>query len=206
MSMMRRSNPFGEILSLRQAMDRLFEESFIRPRSVFTGDTETGFGVPIDVSSTPDSLVIEAALPGVKPEDVDVTVLGDTLTITANSAEEREGDESGYLYREVRRGRFSRTVTLPSQVDSDKAAASFENGMLRLSIPKAEQAKPRQIRLGGASDAKSVGPGSTQQSAGSTQGTGGSQSAMGGTQSIATGGTQVERTPVGAGSDGQGNA
>jgi HSP20 family protein len=163
MTLMRRTNPFGEFLSLRQAMDRLFEESIIRPRTFFAGDTESGFGIPLDVSSTPDSLIIEASLPGVKPEDVEITVMGDTLTINASSGEEQEREESGYMYREVRRGRFSRTVTLPAQVNSDKAVASFENGMLRLSIPKAEEAKPRQIRIGTTAEAKPVGAGSTQQ-------------------------------------------
>jgi HSP20 family protein len=160
MTLMRRSNPFGEFLSLRQAMDRLFEESFIRPRSVFTGDGDGEFGIPLDVSSTTDALVIEAALPGVKPEDVEVSLLGDTLTINGSSSTERESEESGYMYREVRRGRFSRTVTLPSAVDTDKAVATFENGMLRLTIPKAEAAKPRQIHVAIGGDARSVGVGS----------------------------------------------
>jgi HSP20 family protein len=176
MTIVRRTNPFGEFLSLRQAMDRLFEESFIRPRTFFAGDGDGGFGIPLDVSSTPDALLIEAALPGVKPEDVEVTVVGDTLTINGTNGEEREAEEGGYLYREVRRGRFSRTVTLPAQVDSEKAVASFENGMLRLSIPKAEEAKPRQIRVATASSgAKSVGPGSASGASGPTgKGTSGS--------------------------------
>lgn len=162
MTLMRRSNPFGEFLSLRQAMDRLFEESFIRPRTFFTAEGDSEFGIPLDVSSTSDALVIEAALPGVKPDDVEVTVLGDTLSITATSGSEKESEEGGYMYREVRRGRFSRTVTLPSAVDSEKAVASFENGMLRLTIPKAEAAKPRQIRVGSGSEPRSVGEGSGQ--------------------------------------------
>jgi len=147
MTLMRRNSPFGEMLSLRQAMDRLFEDPFVRPRTAFNGETGE-FGIPLDISSTPDTLLIEAALPGVRPEDVEITVFGDTLTINATTGEERESDESGYAYREVRRGRFTRTVTLPTQVDSDKATADFRDGMLRLSIPKAEAAKPRQIRIG----------------------------------------------------------
>ncbi len=149
MTLIRRSSPFGEMLSLRQAMDRLFEDSFVRPGRAYLGAESGEYGIPLDVSSTADALLIEAALPGVKPEDVEITLLGDTLTINASTADERESDENGYAYREVRRGRFTRTVTLPTQVDTEKASAEFRDGMLRLSIPKAEVAKPRQIRIGG---------------------------------------------------------
>ena len=94
-----------------------------------------------------DALVVEAALPGVKPEDVEITVTGDTLTISGCSSAESEREERGYLLREIRRGRFSRTVTLPADLRTEAATAGFENGLLRLSIPKAEAAKPRQIRI-----------------------------------------------------------
>jgi HSP20 family protein len=143
MTLIRRTSPWGDLLSFRQTMDRLFEDSFVRARS-----TESGGGaIPLDVLMTEDALVVEAALPGVKPEDVDISVLGDTLTITAESASEERHENGGYLYQEVRRGSFSRAVTLPSNVRPDAATATFENGMLRLSIPKAEEAKPRQIRI-----------------------------------------------------------
>jgi HSP20 family protein len=144
MTLIRRTSPFGELLSLRSAMDRLFEDSFVQPRGV-TG-TEDGH-LALDVYSTGDALVVEAALPGVKPEDVDISVLGDTLTISANSQQEQARDDEGYSYREIRRGSFSRTLTLPSGLKSDAATASFENGLLRLSIPRAEETKPRQIRI-----------------------------------------------------------
>lgn len=160
MTLMRRSSPLGEMLSLRQAMDRLFEDSFVRPGRAYLTGEGGDYGIPLDVSSTADALVIEAALPGVKPDDVEITLLGDTLTINASTTDERESDDSGYAYREVRRGRFSRTVTFPTQVDSDKATADFRDGMLRLSIPKAEVAKPRRIRIGGATEqSKQVQPG-----------------------------------------------
>lgn len=157
---MRRTSPFGEFLSLRQAMDRLFEDSVVQPRSMYEGGGPE-HGIPLDIASTPEELRIEAALPGVRPEDVEITVLGDNLTINATTGGEESREEDGYLYREVRRGRFSRTVTLPSQVDSERAAASFQDGMLRLSIPKAEAAKPRQIRIGATSDstAQRIEPG-----------------------------------------------
>lgn len=146
MSIVRRTSPFGEMLSLRQAMDRLLEDSIVRPRSFVFESTE-GSWLPLDIHATPDALVVEAALPGVKPEDVEITVTGDTLTISGSSSAESEHEERGYLLREIRRGSFSRSVSLPADLRTEATTAGFENGMLRLSIPKAEAAKPRQIRI-----------------------------------------------------------
>jgi HSP20 family protein len=146
MTLIRRNNPFGELLSLRQAMDRLFEDSWVRPGSWFAA-SDGEQGMAIDVRTTPDALVVEAALPGVKPEDVDISILGDTLTISGRTSQETSNDEDGYTYREIRRGSFSRTLTLPRGVKSDAAQARFDNGMLELTIPKAEEAKPRQIKI-----------------------------------------------------------
>jgi HSP20 family protein len=160
MTLIRRTSPMGEMISLRQAMDRLFEDSLVRPRAGYWSDEHQ---LALDIRTTPDTLVVEAALPGVKPDDVDISVLGDTLTISASTREEQSSTEEGYAYREIRRGSFSRTVTLPGALKTDAATASFENGILRLSIPKAEEAKPRQIKISAAagdsngSSAKSVG-------------------------------------------------
>jgi HSP20 family protein len=112
-------------------------------------------------------VVVEAALPGVKPDDVDITVLGDTLTINASSRTEENRDEAGYSYRELRRGSFSRSVSLPTGLKPDAATATFENGLLRLSIPKAEEAKPRQIQIRPTTETKAAPeeatPGSSEQ-------------------------------------------
>jgi HSP20 family protein len=124
-------------------MDRLFEDSWVRTHNG-AGDEHP---LALDVRTTEDAYEIEAALPGVKPEDVDISVLGETLTISARTGAEQSRDDDGYSYREIRRGSFSRTVTLPTSVKADEASATFENGMLRLSIPKAEEAKPRQIQI-----------------------------------------------------------
>lgn len=156
MTLIRRTNPFGELISLRAAMDRLFEDSWVRPRNGFGADEQP---LALDVRTTSDAYEIDAALPGVKPEDVDISVLGETLTITANSSQEQSRDDEGYSYREIRRGSFSRTVTLPTGVKADAASATFENGMLHLSIPKAEEAKPRQIQIKAtSSDPQTVAP------------------------------------------------
>ena len=146
MSIVRRTSPFGEMLSLRQAMDRLFEESIVRPRSLVFESTENPW-LPLDIHTTPDALVVEAALPGVRPDDVEITVTGDALTINGTSSSESQSEEHGYLMREIRRGTFSRTVTLPADLKTEAASAGFEHGLLRLSIPKAEAARPRQIRI-----------------------------------------------------------
>lgn len=145
MTIVRRPSPFGEMMTLRQAMDRLFEDDF-RPFRFFSGGYD-GPTLPLDVTTDADALTIEAALPGVKPEDVDITVENGTVTITGRTAEERKAEEGSYLLQEIRRGQFSRSVTLPTGLEPDKAEATFEHGVLRLRIPKAEQVKPRQIRI-----------------------------------------------------------
>ena len=150
MTIVRRPSPFGELMTLRQAMDRLFDDD-VRPNRWLTGGFD-GPGLPLDVTTTDDALTIEAALPGIKPEDVDITVENGTVTISGRTADERTADEGSYVLQEIRRGNFSRTVTLPTGLEPDKASATFEHGILRLEIPKAEQVKPRQIKISPVSD------------------------------------------------------
>ena len=146
MTIVRRPSPLGELVSLRQAMDRLFEDSFVRPRTFgLLGDSAVA--LPLDITSSPDALVVDAALPGIRPEDVEITVEDGTLTIRAESHSERETTEGETLISEIRRGSVSRAVALPSGLEPDKASATFENGVLHLSIPRAEAVKPRQIRI-----------------------------------------------------------
>ena len=146
MTLMRRPSPFGEMMSLRQAMDRLFEDSFIRS-PLWSATAIEGSLLPVDVSTTPDALLIEAALPGVSPDDVELTVESGTLTISGSYRSEHDENEGEYIVRELRRGSFSRVVTLPEGLDPDKAEATFEHGLLALRIPRTEQVKPRQIRI-----------------------------------------------------------
>jgi HSP20 family protein len=142
MTIVRRAG-FGDLLSLRQAMDRLFEESFVNPRTWQFGEGQL---VPVDVYATSDDVVVEAVLPGVKPEEVDITVEGNTLTISGDTSAMIPARE-GLLLQEIRRGRFVRTLNLPEGLEADKATATFEDGILTLRVPKAEQVKPRQIRI-----------------------------------------------------------
>lgn len=146
MTLVRRSSPLGELVSLRQAMDRLFEDSFVRPRSWGLGAFD-GFSFPVDVTNGSDSITVEASLPGFKPEDVDITVENGILSINAETRSERKEGEGESLVQEIRRRRVTRTIALPTGVEPDKATASFEDGVLKLQIPKAEAVKPRQIRI-----------------------------------------------------------
>ncbi len=141
----RRPSPFGELMTFRSAMDRLFDDEFFRPLWSIT-DREA-MSLPLDVSTTPEALLVEASLPGVKPEDVEITVEDGTLTISGRTADERQVEEGSHLVQEIRRGSFSRSVTLPTGLEADRAVATFENGVLSLRIPKAEQVKPRQIKI-----------------------------------------------------------
>jgi HSP20 family protein len=153
MTLVRRTSPLGELVSLRQAMDRLFEDSFVRPRGTW-GFAE-GASLPLDVTNTPDALIVEAALPGIRPDDVEITVENGTLTIRAESQSEREETQGETIISEIRRGSMSRSVALPSGLEPDKASATFENGVLRLSFPRAEEVKPRQIRISPTIDGQS---------------------------------------------------
>ena len=159
MTIVRRPSPFGELMSLRSAMDRLFEDSFVRRGQLFDTTSAT---LPLDVTRTADALVVEAALPGIKPEDVEITVEDGTLSIRGEYHDERREGEGESLVSEIRRGTVSRSVSLPTGLEPDKATATFEHGVLTLRIPKAESVKPRQIRIspaieGQAAETKSIG-------------------------------------------------
>jgi HSP20 family protein len=133
------------MMSLRQAMDRLFEDSFVKPSSAWP---ELGIGeLPIDMYQTDNDVVVKASLPGVKPEEVDISITGDTITIKGEHKEEKEVKEEDYLRRERRYASFNRSLMVPVSVKSDKAEATFENGVLTLTLPKAEEVKPKQIKV-----------------------------------------------------------
>jgi HSP20 family protein len=158
MTIVRRASPLGELVSLRQAMDRLFEDSFVRPRTWSANGGEAS-GLPLDVINDPDALIVEAALPGVKPDDVEITVEDGALSIRAESHTERTMGEGETLVQEIRRGSVARVIALPTGLEPDKASATFEHGMLTLRIPRAEAVKPRQIRISPTTDGQiSSGP------------------------------------------------
>lgn len=144
MSMIRR-DPFDELMPLREVMNRLFEESFVGPRlGFFTGRT-----FPLDVYQTEDKqqYVVEASLAGFKPEDIHITAEGDTVTIRAAKKEETKSEKSSYIRSERYEGEMSRTVTLPSMIDTNKVVATYEHGVLKVTIPRAEGMQIKQIPI-----------------------------------------------------------
>jgi len=142
--MIDRYDPFGRAMSLRQMMDSLLADAFVMPRDA---QSSPAGSAPLNMYEEGDTRVVEAGLPGIKPEDVDVNVERGTLTIRSESKSENEHKERNYLVREQRTGSFSRTVRLPETYDADACQATFEDGVLRLKFPKSEQARPRRIQI-----------------------------------------------------------
>jgi HSP20 family protein len=144
-----RWDPFREAVSLRDAMNSLFQDSFVRPGGMMAQNGSAA--LPLDVFETENEFVVKASLPGVKPEDVQITVQGDTVTIRGESKAEEEKKGEQWHLRERRFGAFQRSVSLGTPVNADKAQAQYDNGVLTLTLPKSEAAKPRQIKIGAGS-------------------------------------------------------
>ncbi len=157
MANLTRFDPLGEMVSLRHAMDRLFEDSFVNPVSWRTIGGSEGITPALDVHETDNEIVVTAVLPGIRAEDVDITMVGQTLTLRGEFKEDEKVQRDQYLYRERRYGTFNRTLQLPVRVEGDKAEATFNDGILTLRIPKAEEVKPRQIRIQAGSGESSNG-------------------------------------------------
>ena len=137
--------PFREAVSLRDAMDRLFEESVVTP-------VKSGIAMPkIDIKEKKDSVVVKAEIPGVAEEDIEVEITDNVMTISGERKEEKEEEKEGYSYRESHTGSFARSFTLPSEVAADKAEADMKNGVLTVSIPKVEAKKPKRVQIKGKS-------------------------------------------------------
>lgn len=155
---MTRWDPWGDLVSLREAMNNLLEESFVRPRPGASAGTPAGLA--IDVRETADAFVVAASVPGVNSDDVDITVLGDVLRIRGERREpaEQDGQNGRWIIRERRVGAFERTVSLPTTVKSDAASAEFADGVLTVTLPKAEEAKPRSIPVRGGTNLAAATP------------------------------------------------
>jgi HSP20 family protein len=141
-----RWNPWRDTMTLREATDRLLEDSFVRPRRQWgEGTQERPFNLPLDVYTTADEIVITASLPGLTPDEVDISIDGDVLTIRGEMRGPLENVD--YLFQERAHGTFARKLTLNVPVQADKAEAVFEHGVLTLTLPKAEEVKPRAIKV-----------------------------------------------------------
>ena len=142
---LRRWEPFNELRRMEDVFGRM-RPVFLRPSRMVRHWNEE-WELPLDISQTEDSIGIKASVPGVKPEDVEVTIEGNTLTLRGESKAEEESKDENVLLRERRYGSFCRSVALPMGLDTDKAEASYENGVLTLSIPKREETKPKSIKV-----------------------------------------------------------
>lgn len=140
-----RWSPFREMVDMQRRMDRLFEE--------MTGDlesnewTETGNWLALDVHDDGESYLVEADLPGVNVDDIDITLHDHTLTISGEIKKEDVQEGERRILSERRYGLFRRSVRLPDAVEADNVEATYENGILKLALPKSEAAKPRQISV-----------------------------------------------------------
>jgi HSP20 family protein len=133
------------MMTLREAMDRLFDDAFTRPLSIRDG---WSMATPaIDMYQTDNDVVVKASIPGIKAEEVQINVTGDILTLKGEVQQEEERKDRAWHIREQRFGSFERSVVLPTDVKSDKAEAVFENGILTITLPKADEVKPKTINI-----------------------------------------------------------
>lgn len=139
MTTVTRWNPVRELITMREAMDQLFNENVARR------EYRTVNVLPVDAYAKNDDIVIVADIPGQKPEDLSITFEKDTLTIRGEFKAQTE--VPNYLLRERLVGKFERTLTINTPIDADNIEATFDNGVLTLRLPKAETAKPRQISV-----------------------------------------------------------
>lgn len=142
---LQRWDPFAEIRQMQETMDRLFSRWFGGTLAA-TPERET-WTVPLDVVEEPERIVVKASMPGVRPEDIEVTLEDDVLTIRGEIREEHEGRNEGYLMRELRAGRFYRAIRLPDSVDPEKVEAHYEHGVLTVTFPKVESKRARRLEV-----------------------------------------------------------
>jgi HSP20 family protein len=144
MSSMIRWEPFRDLATLRDQMERVFNAL---PGRGDEGLTAGAWVPPVDVYESHDAIVLKADLPEMTENDVDISVEGNTLTIKGERKREAEGEERNYFRVERSYGTFTRTFTLPPTVDPAKIEATFSRGVLKISLPKREESKPRQIKV-----------------------------------------------------------
>jgi len=161
-------SPFAsDFVLLRDAMHQLLSDSFVPSggsRSSWSnGSRATARPMPLDVYTTPEEAIVIAALPGLHPQDLDITYTQNTLTLSGSvpsAVDSEQGKNATWYAHELWSGQFQRTVTLPFEVDAGKAEATFEHGLVRIALPKAERAKPQKIAIKAGSGQEAIGAGS----------------------------------------------
>jgi HSP20 family protein len=144
MMLIRRPRPFRDLVSLSDAVERLFDDRVFRP--LWIGG-ERQAAPALDLYTTPEAVIAKVALPGVKPEDVDVTIGDDLVTISGTFKEEKQTDDAGYVLNELGQGTFSRSFSLPTTIRRDIATAEFKDGLLTLTLPKTEEVQPTHLKV-----------------------------------------------------------
>lgn len=140
-----RSRLIGDLVPLRDAMESLFEDSFIRPGAWTSG--LAGLSVPVDLWETTDAYHMKADLPGLTADDIAINATSDSVTISGELKAESTMKDEGWLRQERRTGKFQRSFSLPLQIDPNKVDATFEHGVLHLTLPKAEAVRPKSIKV-----------------------------------------------------------
>src|SRR5689334_14601509 len=147
MNNLTRWEPARETMTLREAMDRLFDDAFTRPFSMMRDGGSTWSSPAIDMYQTDNDVVVKAALPGIKADEVQINVTGDVLTLKGEMKHEEEKKDKSWHIREQSWGAFERSVRLPTAVVSEKAKADFGDGILTITLPKSAEVKPKTITV-----------------------------------------------------------
>ncbi len=146
MKALTRRHPFGHVDHGKRFFDRFFDDSLFRPYRVRTLTLEDN-RVTLDMYQTEDEMVVKASLPGLTTEDVDISIENNVLTIRGEADESTEEKQGDYILRERHSGSYSRSVRLPKNLTTAKTEATFEDGVLTVTIPKSEDAKPETIKV-----------------------------------------------------------
>ncbi len=141
---LRRWEPFRELRQMQENMNQLWRS--FSPGGGEAGDVET-WAIPLDVVQQGDNIIVKASVPGVNPEDIDVSIENDVLIIRGQTKEEREHQEGNYLMRERRSGSFYRALRLPDTLDSDQAQPHYEHGVLSITFPRLESKRARRLQI-----------------------------------------------------------
>ncbi len=147
MTTITRWNPVNELMEFRNAMDRVFDERLRPTYRALNGEDLGRSDLAMDVAENSQEFVVTAAIPGVDPEDVNIEINDDVLTISGEFTQKNKTEGEQYIRQELRYGSFQRSLRLPPTIDADKADAQFEHGVLRLALPKKPEARSRTLKI-----------------------------------------------------------